>query len=160
MNDDTIMDLEDRAHVVIRPPLLWFLVVASWGLDWLVALPFVPAPWPNIWIGSGIFAAGFLLALWAFKQFPSFREDVDTHTPSTVIIESGPFSVSRNPIYLGMLIGILGAAIAANTLWILLALVVWYPVMRWGVIAREEAYLERKFGETYLAYKRRVRRWI
>ena len=84
------------------------------------------------------------LAVWAFLQFRSFRNDVDTHRPTTYIETGGPFAWSRNPIYLAMLLSLIGLALAFNNLSILLLLlVVWYPVIRWGVIAREEAYLER-----------------
>ena len=66
----------------------------------------------------------------------------------------------RNPIYLDMMLGLIGLAIAFNSLWLLVTLVPFALVIRYGVIAREEAYLERKFGEVYLAYKSRVRRWL
>ena len=151
----------DHAQVLVRPPLLWFLVAGiGWGLKYWVALPFVPADWPNRWIGAALFVAGGGLALWAFKQFREFRADVDTHTATTHIVSSGPFAQSRNPIYLSMLVSLVGVAVAVNSAWILVGLVVWYPLIRWGVIGREEAYLERKFGDEYLSYKARVRRWI
>ena len=157
MSDQT----EDRADVVVRPPLLWFLLVgAGYGLSWLLALRFVPASWPNIWIGAGVFAIGGGFAFWSFRQFKEFHGDVDTHTPSSALVDTGPFAFSRNPIYCGMVLGIAGAAIAADTLWIILGLAIWYPVMRYGVIGREEAYLERRFGAPYLDYKSRVRRWL
>ena len=63
-------------------------------------------------------------------------------------------------MYLGAHIGIVGVAIALNSLWILSTLVPSYLVIRYGVVAREEAYLERKFGDAYRAYEARVRRWL
>lgn len=151
----------EHAQVLVRPPLLWVLIAGiGWGLKYWIALPFVPADLPHRWIGAAVFVAGAVLALWAFKQFREFRADVDTHTATTHIVSSGPFGLSRNPIYLSMLISLIAVAIAVNSAWVLIGLVVWYPLIRWGVIAREEAYLERKFGEEYLAYKSRVRRWI
>lgn len=150
----------DTANVVIHPPILWFILVLFWGLDWLLALPFVPPAWPNLWIGGGLFILGIASAGWAFRQFPDLRDDLDTHRPSTRIVQSGPFRFSRNPIYIGMFLGLVGIAVAVNSLWVILGLGLWYPVMRYGVIGREEAYLERKFGEEYLTYKSRVRRWI
>lgn len=154
-------DSTDHAQVLVRPPLLWFLTFAiGWALNYALPLRFVPADWPRVWIGVGIFVLGFLLAIWAFRQFRDFRRDVSTHDRTTFITDSGPFGFSRNPIYLGMLLGLIGGAIAVDSAWVLIGLVVWYPLIRWGVIAREEAYLERKFGDEYLAYKARVRRWI
>jgi protein-S-isoprenylcysteine O-methyltransferase Ste14 len=90
---------EDRADVVIRPPALWFLLVgAGYGLSLLVPLRFVPAPWPNIWIGAGVFAIGVAIAIWSFRQFKNFRGDLDTHSPFSALVDSGPFAISRNPI--------------------------------------------------------------
>jgi protein-S-isoprenylcysteine O-methyltransferase Ste14 len=59
-----------------------------------------------------------------------------------------------------MFIGQIGFAIGFDSLWILATLIPFYFVLRHGVVAREEVYLERKFGEVYLGYKSRVRRWI
>jgi protein-S-isoprenylcysteine O-methyltransferase Ste14 len=78
----------------------------------------------------------------------------------TTIVETGPYRFTRNPIYLGMVLGLIGLAIAFNSLWLLVTLVPFALVIRYAVITREEAYLERKFGEVYLAYKSRVRRWL
>ena len=115
---------EDRADVVVRPPLLWFLLVgAGYGLSWLLALRFVPNPWPNIWIGAGVLAIGGEIAFWSFRQFKDFRGDVDTHTPSSALVDTGPFAISRNPIYCGMFLGIPGAPIAADAFDILGAVV-------------------------------------
>ncbi len=59
-----------------------------------------------------------------------------------------------------MLLGLLGLAVGLDSLWIALAMVPFYVVIRYGVVAREEAYLERKFGDVYLGYKAKVRRWV
>ena len=60
----------------------------------------------------------------------------------------------------GMHANLIGIAIAINTAWLLVALAPFHLVIRFGIIAREEAYLDRKFGDTYRRYKSRVRRWI
>ncbi|MFI5210728.1 MAG: methyltransferase family protein, partial [Gemmatimonadales bacterium] len=67
---------------------------------------------------------------------------------------------SRNPMYVGMTLLYLGIALWANSLWPLLLLPAVLVVMRRGVIAREEAYLERRFGDEYRSYRARVRRWL
>ena len=71
-----------------------------------------------------------------------------------------PLPFTRNPIYLGMVLGLIGLAIAFNSLWLLMTLVPFALVIRYGVITREEAYLERKFGDVYRRYRARVRRWL
>ena len=83
-----------------------------------------------------------------------------TNRPTTTIVDGGPYRLTRNPIYLGMVTGLIGLAIALNSLWLLLALVLFALVIRYGVVAREEAYLERKFGDAYRGYCARVRRWL
>ena len=151
----------DHADVVIRPPILWVLLVAAGiGLDFLISLPFMPEGFPAAWVGGGVWLAGFALAALAIRQFRRAGTEVQTNTPSAAIVDSGVFAMSRNPIYVGAHIGILGVAIALDSLWTLSMLVPFYLVIRHGVVAREEAYLERKFGDAYLAYKARVRRWL
>jgi len=86
--------------------------------------------------------------------------DERTNTPTATIIDTGLFAFSRNPIYAGAFIATVGVAVIYNMLWILATLVPFCLVIRYGVVAREEAYLERRFGDAYLAYKARVRRWI
>ena len=151
----------ERADVVIRPPVLWLLLVAvGIGLDYVVPLPFLPEGLPSIWIGIVVWLSGFALALLALMQFRRAGTDVDTHTPTDAIVDTGVFGLSRNPIYVGAHICLVGVAVALDSLWILAMLVPFYLIIRYGVVAREEVYLERKFGERYLAYKAKVRRWF
>jgi len=75
-------------------------------------------------------------------------------------VAAGAYRFTRNPVYLGMVLGLIGLAIAFNSLWLLMALVPFALVIRYGVITREEAYLERKFGDVYRRYRARVRRWL
>ena len=119
----------------------------------------MPASIPAAWIGAAIFAIGFALAIWAIVTMRRAGTQVQTNLPTTAIVENGPYRLTRNPIYVGMFLGLIGLAIGFNSLWILAMLVPFYLVIRYGVVAREEAYLERKFGAVYKGYKARVRRW-
>jgi len=151
----------DSANVVIPPPAAWALaVVAALCVDWLYPLPFVPASVPRTWVGGGVFAAGLALAVWAVVTMRRAGTRVEPYKPTTTIVANGPYRVTRNPIYLGMFLGQIGLAIGFDNLWLLAVLVPFYLVIRYGVIAREEAYLERKFGAVYLGYKSRVHRWV
>ena len=69
-------------------------------------------------------------------------------------------ATGRTIFYLGMMLGLAGLAIAFDSFWLLLTLVPFAFVIRYGVVAREEAYLEGKFGERYRRYRIRVRRWL
>jgi protein-S-isoprenylcysteine O-methyltransferase Ste14 len=86
--------------------------------------------------------------------------NVPTNQPTTAIVEEGPYRFSRNPIYVAMFVALIGLAIALNTLWLLVMLVPFALVIRYGVVAREEKYLDRKFGDFYRSYRSRVRRWF
>ena len=151
----------DTAQVIIRPPLAWGLpVIAGLALNWLVPLPFLPAVLPAGWLGAVVFLVAVTLLAWAIVTITRASSNVPTNLPSTTIVESGPYRFTRNPIYLGMLLGLIGLAIAFDNLWLLMMLVPFALVIRYGVVAREEAYLERKFGDVYRAYLSRVRRWL
>ena len=151
----------DNSNAVVRPPIAWALAfVAGLGVDWLYPMPFVPMFVAGAWVGGVIFAIGFVLAIWAIVTIRRAGTRVETNKPTTTIVASGPYSFTRNPIYIGMFLGQTGLAVGFDSLWILAALVPFYVVIRYGVIAREEAYLERKFGDDYLDYKCRVRRWL
>jgi protein-S-isoprenylcysteine O-methyltransferase Ste14 len=143
------------------PAVAWiFALVAGVAVDRLHPLRFVPASVPGAWIGGAIFAIAFALAIWAIVTIRKAGTQVETYKPTTTIVVDGPYRFTRNPIYLGMVLGQIGVAVAFDSLWILATLVLFYLVIRYGVIAREEAYLEHKFGDVYLGYKSRVRRWL
>jgi protein-S-isoprenylcysteine O-methyltransferase Ste14 len=151
----------DSSNAIIHPPIAWALsFFVGLGLDWLYPAPFVPSAVPHVWVGAAVFALAFALAVWAITTFRRAGTRVETHKPTTAIVMSGPYRFTRNPIYLGMFLGQIGLAIGFNSLWILGMLAPFFAVIRWGVVTREEAYLERKFSAVYLDYKSRVRRWL
>jgi len=80
--------------------------------------------------------------------------------PTLAVVSDGPFRFTRNPLYLALTGLYVGITLLADALWPLLLLVPVLVVLQWGVVAREERYLEAKFGEPYRAYKARVRRWV
>jgi len=151
----------DDSNAVIRPPVAWALsFVVGIAIDKFYPLPFVPLTVPSGWVGGAVFAAGFLLAIWAIITIRKAGTRVETNKPTTAIVADGPFRFTRNPIYIGMFLGQIGLAIGFDSLWILGMLVPFYLVIRYGVVAREEAYLERKFGDVYRGYTARVCRWL
>jgi protein-S-isoprenylcysteine O-methyltransferase Ste14 len=156
------MDHEaENAQVIVRPPLAWAVaIILGLAVNWLLPLPFLPAGIPAGWLGALVFVLALALAVWAIITISRAGSNVPTNQPTTVIVESGPYRFTRNPIYLGMFLGLVGLAIAFDSLWLLLMLVAFALVIRYGVVAREEAYLERKFGNVYGAYRSRVRRWL
>ncbi len=156
-----MVETSDRSNAVIRPPLAWALaIVVGVIAEWLLPLRILRVPASTTWGGIAAFALALALAVWAIVTLRRAGTRVETTKPTTAIVASGPYGVTRNPIYGAMLMGLFGLALALNTAWLLLVMVPFYLVIRFGVIAREEAYLERKFGQAYLDYKSRVRRWL
>ena len=149
------------ARVVIRPPLAWAIAIgAGFALDWFVPLPFLPEDWPAGLMGAVVFVLALVLAIWAIDTMTRAGTNVPTNRPTTAIVEGGPYRFTRNPIYMGMFGGLIGLGIAFDNPWLLAMLVPFALVIRYGVVAREEAYLERSFGDAYRAYRRHVRRWL
>ncbi|MDK1375171.1 MULTISPECIES: isoprenylcysteine carboxylmethyltransferase family protein [unclassified Sinorhizobium] len=159
--NDASDNFRDSSGAAVRPPIVWALaVVAGRVIDALYPLPFLPAAVPAGWLGAIVFLAGLALLIWAATTFRRAGTNIPTTQPTTTIVEEGPYRFSRNPIYIGMFLGLIGLAVAFDSLWLLILLVPFYFVIRYLVVAREEAYLEVKFGEAYRAYKSRVRRWL
>ena len=156
------MDMRsDTAAVIIRPPLALLLaIMAGLALNRLVPLPFLPPDLPALWLGAAAFAVGLALAIWAITTMTRAGSNVPTNLPTTTIVERGPYRFTRNPIYLGMFLALIGLTVALDNFWLLAMLVLFAIVIRYGVVAREEAYLERKFGDVYRSYRSRVRRWL
>jgi protein-S-isoprenylcysteine O-methyltransferase Ste14 len=154
-------DTTDTAQVIVRPPLMWGLaVIAGLALNWLIPLRLLPADLPAGWLGAAVFVAALALFAWAIATITGAGSNVPTSLPTTTIVDTGPYRFTRNPIYLGMFLGLIGLAIAFDNPWLLLMLAPFALVIRYGAVAREEAYLERKFGEVYRRYRSRVRRWL
>ncbi len=111
-------------------------------------------------IGMLLLLAGAVLVLWAALQFPAHRTSIRPDRGADALVAAGPFAFSRNPIYLGEVLALVGAGIAFNRGWLLLVA----PLFAWAVtrlaIIPEEAYLMRRFGPTYQDYTARVRRWL
>lgn len=148
------------AGIVAPPPLVYVAALAiGFGLD--AVLPSASFSsglraalgWPLLAVGLG-FMASFLAA------FRRRGTPVDPYKATTAIVTDGPYRLSRNPGYLGMTLISAGIVVLANAAWAFLPLAGAVLVIDRGVIAREERYLERRFGDEYLRYKARTRRWL
>jgi len=154
----------DNAGVILPPPVIYLGFIALGGaLHWLapagIGLGFDPG-WPGRGLGILLIGLAAGLGFLALCEFRRAGTNVDPHKPSTAIITGGPFRWSRNPLYTGLAAIHAGVGLLAGSGWILIALIPALVVIRYGVIAREERYLEAKFGDEYRAYMASVRRWI
>ena len=151
------------AGVIARPPLLYLAaLLVGLVMDRLLRLPFpVPGADPAPWIiGGSLALIGLTLAAAGIRNFTRAGTPVPTIHPSLALVTTGIHGLSRNPIYLGMFLVYGGIGVAAQSAWILILLLPLAVTIRYGVVAREEEYLERRFGDAYRDYKTRVRRWL
>jgi protein-S-isoprenylcysteine O-methyltransferase Ste14 len=151
------------AGVIARPPLL-FLAALLLGLasDRLLPRPFaVPGTDLVRWMAGGsVILVGLALAGAGIRNFSRAATPVRSKEPTRVLVTTGIHGWTRNPIYLGMFLVYGGIGIAAPSSWTLILTLPLSITIRYGVVAREEAYLERRFGDAYRGYKARVRRWL
>jgi protein-S-isoprenylcysteine O-methyltransferase Ste14 len=148
---------------VIAPPPLIFLSFLLTGIaaDWLLKLALVTGDQLPRWVGGAtLLALGILIMALGVTSFARAGTPVPTREPTRALATDGVHGISRNPLYISLSLMYAGLAVLANSLAALALLVPLALVIRYGVVAREERYLERKFGDDYLAYKRRVPRWI
>jgi len=149
-----------RTAGVLAPPPLIYAVPLAVGLllnRWHV-IRLLPARLA-LPVGIALLLLG-LIAVPAVLAFRRVKTSPKPWKPTTAVVTTGPYRITRNPMYLGFTLLYLGTTCWVNTVWPLILLPLVLVTMHYGVITREEAYLERVFGEEYLTYKRRVRRWL
>ena len=145
---------------VIAPPPLVYLAGLLVGLALQRRLPSprlrrAPAP-----LGGALLVAGVGLAVLFITAFRRAGTPVDPRRSTTALVTSGPYRFTRNPGYVALALVFAGIAVLTSGVWVLLMLVPTLVVIDRGVIAREERYLDERFGEEYREYKGRVRRWL
>ena len=152
----------EPVRVLARPPLIYLAYLAA-GLAlrylWL-QLPVFPHGWIGHAAGWPIFALGLLLLLWSARTFSSSAEAIQIEKPTNSLVSTGAYRFSRNPIYLALTLAYIGLSLVFNSYWPLLLLPLILVMMRFGVIQREEAYLEDLFEQVYRDYEANVRRWL
>ena len=145
---------------LLRPPLVYLTSLVSGAVMQLaMPLPFLPATLA-VALEVPLVAVAIALFSYSVAQFRAAGTPVPARKPTTVIVRTGPYHFSRNPIYLAFSVFQLGIAISVNSVWLLATLVGAVALIHYVVIPREEQYLERKFGAQYLDYKAAVRRWL
>jgi protein-S-isoprenylcysteine O-methyltransferase Ste14 len=146
-----------RPATLLPPPLVYVATLwAAWALNKHQALPFIRLPGT----GTALVIIGSLLLLWAAVTMWRHHTTVNPYGSVAQLVENGPFSFSRNPIYLGESVIYFGIMLIWGTLWPLIFYPAVWAAIRYGVIRNEEAHLTAKFGEDYARYCRHVRRWI
>lgn len=153
-------ETQDNAGIVTHPPVFYIIAtLIGLGLDYLYPLTFGS----QAMIETGaiiIFVLGAIVAALGLKMFATNKQNPSVHATVSKVYQSGIYAYSRNPIYLGVSLWMLSGALYFDKVWIMIMMVPLTLFMNKKVIEKEEAYLEQKFGEDYIAYKQKVRRWI
>ena len=140
--------------VAVGGPLLLGILVSARVGDPLDATPVTAG------LGWLLLAAFAVWNGWALLTIARHQTALLPGGETTTVIDCGPFAWSRNPLYVGLLVGSAGVALLAASLWALVALPLEWALLRWGAVVPEERYLTAKFGSTYTDYTSRVRRWV
>lgn len=153
-------DDQDNPGIRVPPPLIYLLaLLLGLLLNRRLHVPFLPRGVARV-LGWPLVGGGMALAVWFARTMRGADTTLRTDKSVSSLVQDGPFRYSRNPGYLSLAMIYAGIAVRRNALWAILLLPAVLYVIQREVIEREERYLERTFGEEYLAYKRRVRRWV
>jgi protein-S-isoprenylcysteine O-methyltransferase Ste14 len=154
----------DTPGLIMPPPLfLLIALVLALLLEWLLGFALLPAPsiagWWS-WIGFLILGIGGLFAINGAREFKKVGTNVNPFQPALRLVTTGVYSYTRNPMYLGMVLFMLGFSVMLSLEWgILLTPILWLAFDQL-VVAREETYLSAKFGEPYREFLSQTRRWV
>ncbi len=154
-------DRRGRARGIVVPPPLIYLGPLLLGLlmGRVAPLPFLPRGLSRA-LGGTLLGGGVVLAGWFGSSLRSAETTIRIDRPVSRLVTGGPFHYSRNPGYLSFALIYAGIATLRNSPWAILLLPAVVTTVKRTIIDKEERYLERRFGEEYLRYKARVRRWL
>jgi protein-S-isoprenylcysteine O-methyltransferase Ste14 len=151
------------AGVIARPPVLYLTcLLLGLALDRVLPLPVaLPEAALTQWTaGAGLILIGVAIVVAGIRNFSRAATPLRSNQPVRALVTTGIHGWSRNPIYVGMFLLYVGIGLAASSPWVLILALPLAITLRYRVVAREEAYLERRFGDTYRDYKARVRRCL
>jgi protein-S-isoprenylcysteine O-methyltransferase Ste14 len=147
--------------IVAPPPVIYLASLAlAFGANAIAPQPISAPSFILHVVGAMFLLISSAFARWAFVAMKKQGTSANPRKQSDALTTDGPFKLSRNPIYVAMTGLYFGIALLGNSLWPFLFLVPLLATMYWGVVLREERYLTHRFGEAYLAYKSRTRRWL
>jgi protein-S-isoprenylcysteine O-methyltransferase Ste14 len=155
-------DTNDHPSIRIPPPLLFFgLLAAGFLLDYLFPFTlFRLSWWPRIICSGFLIVISGYLALGSILVLLRNKTPFNPSEPTLKIVHQGPFRISRNPMYLALLLLMAGVGVFTGSIWMCLAVPALFIILDLVAVRPEEEYLERNFGGRYLEYKTKVRRWF
>ncbi|WP_392542326.1 methyltransferase family protein [Oryzobacter telluris] len=153
-SDETVVSFRVLPPVAVAGPL-----ILGWLLTFVRGDPVQLGPWHRP-VGAAILVVFLVWHVRLLRMFFRNQTGLLPGESTETLLVTGPFRVSRNPIYLGLLFLYLGLALLAPSFWALVLLPVVVALLDWGAIRPEERFLHRRFGAEYDDYARRVRRWL
>jgi protein-S-isoprenylcysteine O-methyltransferase Ste14 len=146
-----------RANIKISAPTLAIIhITMAILLGWLAPLP-IPAPPGVQWLGLGLAAIGFILGVLSLIEF---RRSRASKKPGKVLITTGIYNYTRNPVYLGFLLMLIGIPLDLGIYWGFILVWPFITMTNNMIIKHEETYLQQEFKDQYLEYSSRVKRWL
>lgn len=155
--------VEARSNALPWPPVLYIAAIAaSIVLSWGYPLPWITQPLSGMLFVAGLalVVAAVAMVVMAIHTLHRAKTTLRVDRPVEHLVLTGPFAMTRNPIYLGNTLLMIGVGLAAGMLWFLILAVVAAFLTQKLAIEREEKYLDQRFGKKYRDYRKRVRRWI
>jgi protein-S-isoprenylcysteine O-methyltransferase Ste14 len=160
MSQEAASGDRDSSGVRIPPPLFFLAgLLVGYGLEQLLPIDGAPDAFRVAACVIGV-ALWLVLDGTAMFRFRRAGTSMIPFNPTTALVTSGPYRITRNPMYLGMAFLYVGLAVGFDLIWALIVLPVVLAAVDQLVIALEEGYLVRKFGQPYCDYMARVRRWL
>lgn len=154
------IDSPDNASVIAPAPVIYAAsVVAGAAVEYVVPSSLVPFG-VGVWVAVVLIAVAIGIVASAFVALARAQTTFDARKSTTRIVSAGAFRFSRNPTYIALSMLHIGISFAWGSLWVLLMVIPAVAITQWGVIRREERYLETKFGDEYRCYASTVRRWL
>lgn len=154
------LDPTDNAGVLAPAPVFFGVAVATgFLLEWLFPTSLLTFPYSAA-VGLFLIAASVILVVFSVVPLVRARTAFDARKPTTSVVTEGAFGFSRNPTYVSLATLQVGLGFLSQSLWVIITTVAAVAITHWGVVLREERYLERKFGGEYRGYAARVRRWL
>lgn len=164
MKDEQEKTDKKGAAVRFPPPIIFIiLMLLGYGLQYIFPLPLTGPLTGSVilsYLGGALVLLSLVCVFYLNRVFNRLKTHIEPWKPTSAIITTGVYAYSRNPIYVAFSVFTIGVGLMINSLWVLMSFLPASMVVYVVAIKKEEAYLEQKFGEEYLNYKNKVRRWF
>jgi protein-S-isoprenylcysteine O-methyltransferase Ste14 len=146
----------------VPPPVIFFaFLILGYAANRIIPLDFIFSDLAlRLLVGLPVLMISGIIAIVATIIMKENKTAINYNNPTTKFLTKGPFGFTRNPLYLSLLLAMCAVAVIANSLWYLIFFVIMFLVFNFGIVAREERYLADSYGDEYIRYKNKVRRWI